>query len=526
MSNFKPSRLTLVLLLALFFRLPGLFWGELYKNHFIVLEPDEYQHLDLTVAFLKKLDPSVFPDYNLNRYNALGFGTQMGLLSYLPVKLLGAEFKTLLLMGRGLSIVYGILLVLLVYRATLFFTKQEKAALMAAGCMAVCDLAATYSHYAIPEMAYIFWVFFSLFAMTLLLGHQTPPDSSIFFLKNQHLKFWLFTILALGMTLAMKFDFIPCLVFAAWFALQVWLKKWKPSALLALGACSVIGVYFFFKAGIGFQTGWPTLLKIIRFLHEENNHLIAKDNHLVYNPPLYLIGIAAGMGLPACLLAIAGIKHLKNTWHDMEENARQMLVFASILLALEFLLLWKLDAPFVRRCLIFMPPLAILAGVGAHYIVLKNSRLWLIGGAVYTIALTAVSQWNFVHDTRYEAKEFLQKENRGEKLFFIDNYAYVNGMPPIASIDQADFIVIHETKFSRYWKSFATPFKIPLCCEEVYHCGGEQECQFYQKLLSGESEFRQVKKIEPFDWAPERLIFKHFFGTYETFLGDVLIFEK
>jgi hypothetical protein len=66
---------------------------------------------------------------------------------------------------------------------------------------------------------------------------------------------------------------------------------------------------------------------------------------------------------------------------------------------------------------------------------------------------------------------------------------------------------------------------VPACCEEVYHCN-QEECELYQKLLSGNPEYGLVKKFKPVDWAPERLLFKHYFGTYETFLGDVLIFEK
>jgi len=40
------------------------------------------------------------------------------------------------------------------------------------------------------------------------------------------------------------------------------------------------------------------------------------------------------------------------------------------------------------------------------------------------------------------------------------------------------------------------------------------------------SEFELVKKIEPVEYFPERIIYKRYFGAYETFLGDVLIYQQ
>ena len=47
----------------------------------------------------------------------------------------------------------------------------------------------------------------------------------------------------------------------------------------------------------------------------------------------------------------------------------------------------------------------------------------------------------------------------------------------------------------------------------------------YASFVMARSRFQLTQKFVPLDWAPERLLFKHLFGTYETFLGDVRIYE-
>jgi hypothetical protein len=90
----------------------------------------------------------------------------------------------------------------------------------------------------------------------------------------------------------------------------------------------------------------------------------------------------------------------------------------------------------------------------------------------------------------------------------------------------ASHLIVHETYYARYSKFFTTPFKQPKCCEEVYNCHGESICSFYQDLLSNQSEFELIHHIKTQHPFPERRLFKHWFGTYETFLGDLRIYTR
>jgi hypothetical protein len=292
---------------------------------------------------------------------------------------------------------------------------------------------------------------------------------------------------------------------------------------LALGVASVAAVLLFFWVGAGFQTDWSKLAETIGWLFRENNDLIPKDNHLLVNPALLAVGTIAGIGLPATAIAAWG------AWHSFKKGHHRGLKILILFVLFEFLILWKLDAPFIRRCLIFLPFASLLCGYGVEYFLRKNlagGRLIILAGLFYTLALTAASQWNFVKDTRFQSEAYLNTLDLKDKRVFRDAYANLYGQKSSTNPDSADYIVIHESYYRRYWKSFTTPFKVPKCCEEVYHCGRKKSCEFIQSVLAGKTDFVLLKNFEPVDWAPERLLYKKYLGTYETFLGDVLIFKK
>ena len=106
-------------------------------------------------------------------------------------------------------------------------------------------------------------------------------------------------------------------------------------------------------------------------------------------------------------------------------------------------------------------------------------------------------------------------------------YAFERQMPKqnAKTTAEADILVLHEAAYGRYWKMFTTPFKMPACCEEVYHCN-EKACKETQSILLDKTGFRLLKTFETLEIFPGRILFKHYFGTYETFLGDVRIYKK
>ncbi|MCB0376261.1 MAG: hypothetical protein KDD04_10110, partial [Sinomicrobium sp.] len=207
-------------------------------------------------------------------------------------------------------------------------------------------------------------------------------------------------------------------------------------------------------------------------------------------------------------------------------NIQSAIFFFFLLMAIEFAVLWSSDAPFVRRANIFMPAVALLAAFGWAQIRASRRRGWGIVMVLYTLGLCIVSQSNAWWDTRYEAREYLNEEQRDRRIKY-GSYAYAVGMPPgITLSEEEELLVLHEAAYSRYWRSFTTPFRIPQCCGEVYHCG-EQDCQKIQDIVAGKHpNYRLLKRFRTREYFPERILFKRYLGNYETFLGDVLILEK
>jgi hypothetical protein len=212
---------------------------------------------------------------------------------------------------------------------------------------------------------------------------------------------------------------------------------------------------------------------------------------------------------------------------DFPWHSPVLLLFAAFL-ALEFFVRWSMDSLFIRRLNIFLPFLAILAAYTlAKLFKTKRGQIVALAIILYTAGLTIVSQSNSWNDPREFVEQYLNENYRGENTYF-SPYARTKEIGPgVKNISGADILVLHESMYGRYWKFFTTPFKMPECCLEVYHCRSEKECTFYQSLLQGKSEdYKLAMAFRTWEWFPERVIFKKMFGSYETFLGDVLIYEK
>ncbi|RMG84478.1 MAG: hypothetical protein D6714_07820 [Bacteroidetes bacterium] len=329
--------------------------------------------------------------------------------------------------------------------------------------------------------------------------------------------------LASAMSLAGKYDFIPAML---WVCAIAWHFRQRPGR----AAGRILGFlwmcFLFFEVGIGFQN--ETLRASFEWLFTENRDLIARDRHWVYNPLLYLIAIAVGTSLPVFVFFVKGCGREWRRGLSAYFSGSAALFWLFVFVAMEGLVLWNLDAPFVRRANIFMPFVALMAAAGLDEMRSPKKRKAAIWATIlYTYALTAVSQFNFIKDPRYAARDYLFEKIPAGTTIYYDPYARMKNTPPgTDAYDQADFVVLHESGYRRYWKSFTTPFGVPDCCEEVYHCASEKICLWTQEILKGSPKYELVARYAPLEVFPERLLYKGLFGTYETFMGEVRIYRK
>ena len=508
-----------IALCALCLRLPGLFWGVALHER---LQVDETQHVGIALNVLRRLDEAMVPASLVTpQWNARALGVQIAVLGYPILRSFRLDPYWLFPLGRLLVLQYSVGLIVVTYLLTFRISHRVDAAALAAALLAVFDLEATYAHTAVPVVPHTFFAYSTL----LLLGASLRPHL-------EPRQFWRLLAMAgvgVGVGFATRFEVVVPLVAAAALLFRSRGSRSSGAAVIQhLGVLIVVaGAACYIATGSDY--GVADARRSLDGLLTGSRDVIPVDAHWVWNPLLYGAAIVAGTSVPAMALFVAGTRRV----------GRELLASIDGRLLVAFVvgtaaLLYVGDATFVRRAEVFLPFIAIVAGWGGMRLLedvsRRSARLMIAGVLAYTAALTAVSQWQFVRDTRYVAAEFLAERFPATPIGYSE-YARLARMPAGVSITQVGdqvgalppVLVLHEARYGRYSRYFTTPFKTPRCCDEVYHCV-LGECVFVQALFAGATPYQLLKTIAAPEVFPERIGFKVLFGTYETMLGDVLIY--
>jgi hypothetical protein len=345
---------------------------------------------------------------------------------------------------------------------------------------------------------------------------------------------WLAINISAAMTFATKFDFVPLCV-AGLAVILLWLRgKLSFIQLISMGMLLLAGTIFFVFLAHGFHFSFDDLMYSFEIANGLNKDAVVSDNHLLHNLITYPLGFIGGIGLVVFSLAVYGKTRMFGKTGAKTfagSNYRLGLGLWVVFLAVEFLARWLLDTTFIRRANFVMPFLAMAGALGFYHLTnslkpkLRISLWWAV--VLYTAGLAITSQSNFWNDTRYRARSQVQELGAGKNIRY-SGYAWIPGMPGDSNSNpiDPDLWVIHESFYGRMWKYFTTPFKVPECCDEVYNCPPVEVCRNYQALLHGELDYELVGFYPTREYFPERLLFKYLFGTYETFLGDVRVYQR
>lgn len=520
-----PARwlLPLALLLGLALRVPGWFTQDI-KDKWTTFEPDEGQHVHIATNRYNDLqDGEELGNYGSPPWNVRGFGHLVGYTAYGWHLLTGQvpEHGDFILFGRMLATFFALLLIWVVWLLARAGGLSPPYAGAAALLLAFCDVNATYSHYCLPASAYVCWCYLAMLGATRLAAKPDHPLPGLL-------------LLALGSAgaLAFKFDVLPLLwggLFLLLLAVLGRLSWWQiPLAILLLAGFTGVFIY-----------GWPwgEIQFAFDTLSDLNRDGVPVDDHFRDNLIVYPAGVIAGIGLPGCGLAVYGLAGLfqgadagaeKGTKEQGRASLRPWLLalFCGWLVS-EFIVRWSVDTAFIRRVEVFMPAVCLLAAAGLQRL---RPRSWTTAAVLtYTLAFAIVGQSNHWFDTRYAMREFVNQELPAEAKIAVSGYVQHTGLRRTRFFMDVDwdYAILHETYYSRYYKSMTTPFGLPACCDEVYNCGKEGECERMQALLTGnDPKARLLKAFRPRNVFPERIFYAHFFGYYETFLGATLVFEK
>ena len=301
----------LLVLVALLMRLPGIPWGIADGDFF---EPDEFQHTNYASLQLRKMGIPI--NYAVGSSRPGAFGTQISILA-----LAGREFGmdlsdvNLVLLGRLLSLFYGVFLPPLIYLFVKHVFQSHRAGLIAGLVLAVSDLHVTYSHYGVPEASHAFWFFFSVLFLVLYSRGRTTV-----FVRAA-------LGIGLGMCLATKFDPTSLLAFVLVLALErPFPIIQKIVDLILISAVSILTlVASYLTDNIG------TYVASVKAMSSANFDIIKDDHHLLYNPLLYISAIIAGTSVPVFLTALLGLAgyiiHRHKTRKDIWDNRHRSFRF-------------------------------------------------------------------------------------------------------------------------------------------------------------------------------------------------------
>ncbi|MEM0995019.1 MAG: phospholipid carrier-dependent glycosyltransferase [Bacteroidota bacterium] len=457
----KHLYLLLIILLALALRIPGAFWGQIDFPKYEVWEPDEFQHAEIAAQQIHALGTTLFPNRDFSKiWNTKAYGKQIGLIAFglKQMDWIALRDSKLVFLGRFLSILYAVLLVLLTYHITKYLFQEVRIALLAALLLSIFDLNITYSHYAIPAISYVFWSHLSLYFVFLF--HQKVAQLKL----TDSLLFFLFLPLPFAMTLATKLDFLPIVVLGLSGLLLLFQRQLCFQKLLMLSIWFLVLGSFYYLLAHGFDWNFEEAKRSFIVTKDLNENVVTKDQRWLHNPVLYLLGIIGGTSLPIFILSMIGAINLMRSNTSPRVNPQVMaLGWMVLLLFLEFLVRWQMDTPFIRRANIFLPFCAMTAAYALHNVLgNKASKMLLLRHLlvvfiiVYTLGLTLSSQRNFWRDNRYAARDFIAENIVGDAKIKYSMYAKIKYMPKetAQSLQDAEVLVLHETYYSRYWKSF------------------------------------------------------------------------
>ena len=519
----SPARTGLLLLVTALLigaalRVPGWFTQE-EMERYRLFETDEEQHIAIALhrynAISEPAD-TVKHQFKTSGYNVRGFGHLMGLT--LKASGLPAEndtvFGSVLLVGRSLSTLFALLLIVVVYGIGRVSGLSPPAAGVAAILLAVADLNATYSHYAVPAVSYVFWCYLALLGGLLLTRKAGLPA---------------LLLLAVGAAGAatFKFDVFPTL----WGGMLLLVLAFRgrkdgiPAWYVPLGIALLAGTALLMTWG----WTWEEIVASFQRLRRENADVVASDHHFRDNLITYPAAVLAGIGLPAFALAAYGaVRLVRERWGTgWWSGTNPALVYAAGFLLTEAFLRYYMDTTFVRRANIFLPAVALLAAWSLHRL---RARPWVTVLVIgWSCGLAVVGQNNHWNDPRYAFRDWAREELQPPVRVGITGYLNVRGLDnwKYYKHEPFDYFVAHETMIRKFRKSLTTPFGIPECCDGIYHCGDVDQCHDFQAILEGRrDDLVLVKTFRAKDYFPERLLYRHFFGYYETFLGDVEVYKR
>lgn len=496
----------------------GISWGDLdFPHKSVTFHPDEPKFMLIAKEFLKD-------DFTINlKYSRpLDYLKTTGVKIAAVARLVHSIFdvfsvKNLYLIGRYISLLYGILTLFLIYGIAWVLFRNHWKALLALFFLTFSSLHSEHSHYATGDVSSLFWTYFCIF---------------ICLLQTQKSKPWHIPLIAFaaGMTLAIKFSFIPliCLIYIL-IRSQHFFTNLFTAAFIAIGA-------FYLSNGFYYTADDFKIFFNMAF----GDNVNSLRNHQEWlNPAVYLFQIACGVGLTTFIFCLGSFFKEMTSLKNIKQINWDKTFILYFPFTVYFLAICTLDVPFSRHLLPLIPIICLVAADGAGRFStylwkqdkIKTLLVLFLVVFVYQFLYNYSIQRYFERDPRYKAQRWIDNHVvKGKDAIAASKYTHVShGHHVLPNIDnhihQADYIVLHESYYYRYFRSELNPLKDPETINDVYR-GSQRNMNTINALRNHELPFELVRSYKIKTFTPELWAYKQVLGTFPLFLGDVLIYKR
>jgi len=507
----KHRALILLCVFAFILRVPGLGWGISLKDdpQFSEFASNEPLLVSMAQNFTDKYG-------HMYDYYPKGFSFQIALIGSATKKIWNNEWEKFIMIGRMLSLIYGISTIYLLFFLVKELTNDQELAFLSSLFLTLTSLHVSNSHFATTDAGITFWLYLLMYCLFL-------------YIRTRKKKFFALALISCGLILSLKLLFIALIPVIY----MLYRDKWDLKVILL----AIFSLFVIFWIANGGQ------YTLINFIFTLNN--VAQDNILVrhynrlFNLFSYTVILISSLGLPMFLLAIYGSfqgVHKKVQYQPITQ--RDVLFIGMLPLFLHFISICTFSYMASRHILLLTPFLSVIAAAG-----LLSLKKWpvfstqqrmkyLLGAFVlYQLVLVCSTEYYFVFDNRRTATAWVKHNIPvGEKIYFPGNgyeqelYDWTNIKKEYKFVkpSEADYYILFPDDYFRYRRSLMNPFEEFPKWEDIYH-PDRDDFELYQGIFKNEWPCKLVKKIEQRFVTPEKIILNNVLFGYGD---DILIYER
>jgi len=486
--------LVLILLLGGAIRLPGMQWLiNQSPDQGFTLHPDENRFIQDTRRFHRQ----PYEGY------VRGFTTHIYVLKVLAEKSFG-QTPNLAMVGRIVSLIYGILTLGLVALIVTTMTSSRLLGLLTVAFLSVAPLHVINSHFGTTDSAATFYFYLSTFLAWYHVKRQSEPAFILF-------------AAAVGISIAIKVSVSLLMPLALIIIFhQNKIQKLLLAALIIPGGFSLASFLNY--------TPW-NFVTLLNYLQSEAIRVV-NGNSPLENILVYSHRVFSCLGLAAALLMLIGLLvSAQNTATRLNGRFGKTAVFRSIMrvmkhpnavffsgFVVQLYLVMTTGLNVDRFILVFIPLLCFGAAIGFRWLIFREGRSrWAMAASLvlifgYQIHNAIAVERLFANDIRYEAAAWLENNVLpGETVTAFLNYSRVGEEVPyihthLRPDDQkpSDYISTTSLEYYRWFYNDDV--------SKVYHAkGGQERMDFFRNLFAGRLNYAIIK-----DFRANKYSFEHY----------------